>query len=160
MRRAAIIALLAVAALLGGCGSGDREAGDLANRIGPRLNSFWGYAFAGLERDGDRLIIYRKPNTDLDATVREWAGEVEVDFRNAPWSLDDLRPLVDRVHADRQHWAEQKILIRYVTTRPDGTGVTVVAQTDDLAAAQTAFALTYDARVTVAPPATSGIVPA
>lgn len=160
MRKVAIIALLAITALLGGCATGDAEAGEVANRIGPRLNALWGYAFAGLEQDGDRLIIYRKPNTDLDTTVRKWAGDVEVDFRDAPWSLDDLRPLVDRVHADRQHWAEQEIQIRYVTTRPDGTGVNVVAQTNDLDAAQTAFTLTYDTRVTVALPATTGIVPA
>lgn len=124
-RRTAAVALIAaiLTAGLTGCGSSGRPSArtsDAANRLEPMLRETWSGSFAGLEIDGNRLVIYRKPDAHLDAAVREHASGVEVEFRDARYSIDDLEPIVDRVNADRPYWRQRGIQVQTVTPLPDG----------------------------------------
>nr|WP_296067578.1 hypothetical protein [uncultured Actinoplanes sp.] len=169
MRRMAVAGLLVVTLLLGGCGQGAGADPDgstplsaAANRVDREMRSSWAASFAGTELDtrNDRLIVYRKPDAGLEAAVRTKLDGVDVEFRDAPYSLSELQPVADRVNADRAYWADRKIVVRWAVPRADGTAVNVVVRTDDVAAAGTAFAQRYDNKVIVSTPTTTGIVPA
>jgi len=164
----ALAGLLAVTLLLGGCGQGAGADPDgstplsaAANRVDREMRSSWSTSFAGTELDprNDRLIVYRKPDAGLEAAVRTTLDGVDVDFRDAPYSLSELQPVADRVNADRAYWADRRITVKWAGPRADGTGVNVLVRTDDLAAARTALARHYDNKVIVLTPATTGIVP-
>lgn len=151
---------LLVVLVLAGCGSGDR-AGAAVNAVEPKLRSFYSYAYAGLDVDGDRVIIYRRPNASLDAFVRERIGDVDVEFRDAPYALDTLQPLADRVNRDRHYWSTRNLPVRLAVPRADGSGVNAFVATDDLDAARSEFRHRYgDEPIFLDRPSRTGIVPA
>jgi hypothetical protein len=161
MWKRAVVCLLVVMAL-GGCGSGDLAplSAD-AKAVQPNLRSFFSHSYAGLDVDDDRLVIYRKPDAALDAFVRERVKDVDVEFRDAPYSLDELEALVKRVRDDWHYWSGRQVAMKIVTPRIDGTGVNAVVATDDLGATQEEFRQRYgDEPVFVSLPARTGIVPA
>ncbi len=162
-RRAAAAVLIAMvfAAGLAGCGSDQPSArvGEAANRLEPMLRDSWSGSFAGLEVDGNRLIIYRKPDAGLDAAVREHASNVEIEFRDAQHSTDDLRPLVDRVNADRPYWRQRGFEVRAVSPRTDGSGVEVLLSANDLDQGRDTFRQRYPG-VPLILVAAHGVVPA
>jgi hypothetical protein len=161
MTRWVVACLLAVMAL-GGCGSGDSARVNAAvNTIQMPLRSTYAHSFAGLDVEDDRLIVYRKPDPALDTFVRERVPEVDVDFRDAPYSLDELEPLAQRVTGDWHYWSTRQFALKMVTPRADGTGVTVVVATDDLDAARAEFRQRYgDEPLILNLPPRSGIAPA
>lgn len=159
--RWAVAGLLLVMALAG-CGSDDTARHSAAaNAVEPTLRSIWSESFAGLEVNDDRLVIYRKPDASLDAFVREKVEDIDVEFRDAPYSLDDLEPLVERVRADWHYWADRQVAIKTVTPLADGTAVNAVVATDDLDATRAEFRNRYgDEPIVVHLPTRGGIVPA
>ena len=161
MAKWTVVCLLVVLAL-GGCGSGhSTRVSAAATTVEPLLRSIWSESYAGLGGDEDRLVVYRKPDAALDAFVRERVEDVDVEFRDAPYSLDELEPLAARVSGDWHYWATRQFSVQMVHPRFDGTGVTVVVATDDLDAAQAEFRQRYGAEpVLVRRPARTGIVPA
>jgi hypothetical protein len=156
------VVCLLVVLVLGGCGSGDSTRVSAAvNTVEPLLRSIWSESYAGLGGDDDRLVIYRKPDAKLDAFVRERVEGVDVEFRDAPYSLDDLEPLAARVTGDWHYWATRQVTVQMVHPRFDGTGVTVVVATGDLGAAEQEFRQRYgDEPVLVRRPARTGVGPA
>jgi len=165
-RRHPLSTLSAVAALLlttlagyrwmgPGDGADQTVLNATASRLDQDLRESFPGSFAGLEGDdADRgLIIYRQQDVYLDRYVRVNAGAVPVQFRNAPSSLSDLTPLVDRVYADVAYWRERDIEIQYIGTRIDGSGVNVLLFRGDRAAATLAFRQRYgDDRIKVVEP--------
>jgi hypothetical protein len=110
--------------------------------------------------EDDRLVVYRKPDAALDAVVREQVDDVDVEFRDAPYSLDELEPLTERVRSDWHYWATRQFPIKSVIPRIDGTGVNAFVATGDLDAARAEFRQRYgDQPIVVEHPARTGIVP-
>ncbi|WP_233413402.1 hypothetical protein [Nucisporomicrobium flavum] len=156
-------AYLLVVVALGGCGFGDDStaAETAVNTVQMPLRSLYSRSFAGLDVENDRLVVYRRPDAALDTFVRERVPEVDVEFRDAPYSLDELEPLAARVTGDWHYWSTRQINLKLVTPRADGTGVTVVAAAGDLDAARAEFRQRYgDEPLILSPPAHSGIAPA
>ena len=157
MRKWKVACLLVVLALAG-CGA-DR-VGEAANTVEPQLRSFWSRSYAGLEVDDDRLVVYRTPNPALDAFVRERAAGVEVEFRDSPYSLDQLQELTERVTGDGHYWSTRQFALKMVVPRADGTGVNAIVAAGDIDAARAEFRQRYGAEpVFVRPPARTGIAP-
>jgi hypothetical protein len=155
-----VVCLLVVMAL-GGCGSGqpDPLSAD-AKAVEPKLRSFYSHSYAGLDVDDDRLVVYRKPDAALDAFVRDHVKDADIESRDAPFSLDELQSLTERVTGDRHYWSTRQFTVTLVAPRADGTGVNVVVATEDLKAAQEAFRQRYgNEPVIVHLPARTGIVP-
>ena len=131
------------------------------NAIDPQLRSFHDHSYAGLEVQDDLLIVYRKPDATVDALVRDLAGDVEVELRDAPYALEQLQPLAERVDGDRHYWSTRGFPVKLVVPRPDGTGVNAFVTTEDLIGARAAFRERYtDPPVFVDRPSRTGIVPA
>ncbi len=160
MAKWTIVCLLAVLALAG-CGSGESaEMSAAVQAIDPQLRSSYDHSYAGLEVEGDLLIIYRKPDAAVDALVRDLAGDVDVELRDAPYALEQLQPLAERVDRDRHHWSTRNFPVKLVVTRPDGTGVNAFVATDDLEAARAEFREWYgEEPIFVERPSRTGIVP-
>jgi hypothetical protein len=160
MARWTVLCLLVVMAL-GGCGSGDSARLSAAVKtVDPKLRSFYSHSFAGLDVEDDRLVIYRKPDAALDDFVREQVDDVDVEFRDAKYALDELQPLADRVSRDRHYWITQEFPVTLAVPRTDGTGVNVFVATEDLDAARAEFRQRYgDEPIVVDRPARTGIVP-
>jgi hypothetical protein len=162
MAKWTVVCLLAVLALAG-CGS--RESAEMSaavKAIDPQLRSFYDHSYAGLEVVDDKLIVYRKPNAAVDALVRDLAddADVDVELRDAPYALEQLQPLAERVDRDRHHWRTRNFPVELVVTRPDCTGVNAYVATDDLEAARAEFRERYgDEPVFVDRPSRTGIVP-
>jgi hypothetical protein len=152
---------LLVVMALGGCGSGDSARVSAAvDAVDPKLRSFYSHSYAGLDVEDDRLVVYRKPDAALDAVVREQVDDVDVEFRGAPYSLDELEPPTERVRSDWHYWATRQFPIKSVIPRTDGTGVNVFVATEDLDAARVEFRQRYgDQPIVVEHPARTGIVP-
>lgn len=83
--------------------------------------------FAGvtLDHSNRTMIVYRRPDPALEARVRSLAGDVRVTFRDARYSLAQLRAVVDRVAADTDYWRQNGVEVTSVAPRPDGSGVEV-----------------------------------
>jgi hypothetical protein len=155
------LACLLLVLALGGCSGDSAELSAAANTIEPKLRSFWSQSYAGLEVGDDQLVVYRKPEAALDAFVRDRIGDVDVEFRDAPYALAELEPLVERVRADTQYWSGRQVTLTMVTPRTDGTGINAVVATENLKATQDQFQQRYgDEPIVVHLPARTGIVPA
>jgi hypothetical protein len=154
-----VFCLLLVLAL-SGCGSSEAQLSAAVQAIDPQLRSRYAHSYAGLEVEDDRLIIYRKPDATVDAFVRERTEDVDVEFRDAPYALDTLQPLADRVNGDRHHWLTRDFPVTLAVPRADGTGVNAFVATEDLKAARAEFRQWYGAEpVIVDRPTRTGIVP-
>ena len=160
MAKWTIICLLVVLAL-GGCGSGESaEVSTAVEAVEVKLRSFYAHSYAGLDVQDDRLVIYRKPDAALDAVVRDLVEDVDVEFRDAPYALEELQPLADRVNVDRNFWSTRKFPVTLVIPRVDGTGVNAFVATDDLDGARAEFRQRYgDEPIVVDRSARTGIVP-
>jgi hypothetical protein len=147
---------------VGGCGSGDSARVSAAvNAVDPKLRSFYSHSYAGFEVEDDRLVVYRKPDATLDAFVQEHVDDIDVEFRDAPYSLDELEPLTERVRDDWHYWADRQFPITFAIPRTDGTGVNAFVAAEDLDAARAKFRQRYgDEPIVVDRPARTGIVPA
>ncbi|MEU4218788.1 hypothetical protein [Actinoplanes sp. NPDC026623] len=129
--------------------------------VDPKLRSFYSHSYAGLDVKGDRLIIYRKPDAALDAFVRGQIDDVDVEFRDAPYSLDELEQLTERVRADWHYWATRRFPLRMVIPRLDGTGVNASSPpTTPMRHGQSSGSVTATSRSSWTAPARTGIVPA
>jgi hypothetical protein len=160
MTKWTVFCLLVVMAL-GGCSGGSARVSAAVDAVDPKLRSFYSHSYAGLDVKGDRLIIYRKPDAALDAFVREQIDDVDVEFRDAPYSLDELEQLTERVRNDWHYWATRRFPLKMVVPRLDGTGVDTFVATDDLDVARAEFRQRYgDEPIVVDRPARTGIVPA
>jgi hypothetical protein len=157
-----MVACLLMVAALAGCGSDEAaRLSAAANTVQMPLRSLWSESYAGLEINDDQLVVYRKPDPALDAFVRERVKDVEVDFRDAPHSLDELELLTERVRVDWHYWSTRECAIKMITPRADGTGITVVVAAGDLAAAREEFRQRYgDQPITLHRPARTGVAPA
>jgi hypothetical protein len=155
---------LVVVLALGGCGDSARLSAAV-QAVDPKLRSFYAHSYAGLEVQDDRLIIYRKPDAALDTAVREQLDDdddvdVDAEFRDAPYALDTLQPLADRVNGDRHHWITRDFPVTLAVPRADGRGVNVFVATKDFAAARAEFRQEYgDEPIVVDRPTRTGIVP-
>ena len=155
------IVCLLVVLTLGGCGSGEAaEVSTAVEAVEAKLRSFYAHSYAGLDVQDDRLVIHRKPDAALDAVVRDLAEDVDVEFRDAPYALDELQPLADRVNADRHFWSTRKFPVALALPGVDGTGVNAFVATDDLEGARAEFRQRYgDEPIVVKRSARTGIVP-
>lgn len=155
---------LLVVMVLGGCSAGSGDSAQISaavQTIDPKLRSFYSHSYAGLDVDGDRLVVHRRPDAALDTFVREQVKGVHVEFQDAPYALDTLQPLADRVNRDRHYWSTRQFPVTLAVPRTDGTGVNVAVTADDLDAARTEFRQRYgDEPIVVDRAARTGVVPA
>jgi hypothetical protein len=96
-----------------------------------RVGTRYADHYAGVKADGDRLIVYRIPGSDLDRAVKAVTGGAAVEFRDAPHSRAELSGLANRVQADMAYWRAHGVPIWSVSVRVDGTGVEVGTSAGD-----------------------------
>jgi hypothetical protein len=99
-----------------------------ADRLDPLLRQEFAASYAGLVLDHDArtVVVYRKPDTALDARVHSEVTDVTVELRDARMTLREMEDLRDRVTADRAYWSQQGINISSVGPKPDGSGIEVM----------------------------------
>jgi hypothetical protein len=142
MSRSAVT--IAALCLLGGCAgqpaapqepppasspvSADPALTAAAGTVEPFLRASFGDSFAGLVLDhpGRTLIVYRLPDPDLDAAVRERVTTVRVVLRDAKQSLRQLEELAARVIDDTDYWRDHGVTVNGAGPAPDGSGVDVM----------------------------------
>jgi hypothetical protein len=99
-----------------------------ADRLDPLLRQDFAASYAGLvlDHDAHAVVVYRKPDTALDARVHSDVTDVTVELRDARMSLQEMEDLRDRVMADSAYWSQQGIKISSVGPKPDGSGIEVM----------------------------------
>jgi hypothetical protein len=144
-RRHLITALIASAVLVAaagcvqstvGAGSDGRSMDTVAHELEPILRTTHGDSFAGLRVDeaSNTLVIYRRPDADVDAYVQSFADGVRVDLRAAPLSLNQMLRVGEAIMADRDYWLGQQVDINGVAPVVDGSAVDVLVGGDTDAA--------------------------
>jgi hypothetical protein len=103
-----------------------------ADTVRPWLESSFAGFFAGIEVEHEEhvMIIYRRPNPQLDAQVAEQVGNVQVVVRDARYSLIEMTTAIDRLLADERYWRDRGMAINGVSPAVDGSGVTVLTAGD------------------------------
>jgi len=134
-----LMTALALAVLLTGCGP-QRDRGvspmsedvnpalhDAAEAVEPELRENFAEVFAGILIDGETntLVVYRIPDAALEERARELAGAVDIDFRDAIYSLAQMQTVVEQVTADSTFLREEGIAVNGGSPSADGTGVIV-----------------------------------
>lgn len=110
-----------------------------AAAVQPVLEQSFANTFAGLElrHDAPTLTIYRKPDPRLDTEVSRIAPGVRVEFRDAKYTLVEMKAAGERVMDDRDYWKGRGMAVVAVTPAVDGSGVQVLTsnEADDLVGA-------------------------
>lgn len=142
MHRVAVVALLMAAVFaVASCGRNTTEVGGspsisapddpaltaAAAAVQPLLQSSFAGTFAGLElrHDVPMMVIYRKPDPRLDAEVAKAAPGVQVEFRDAKYTLVEMTAAGGRVMDDREYWIGRSLTLSAVGPAVDGSGVQV-----------------------------------
>lgn len=140
--RAAAVALLVAAVFaMASCGRNTTELGSppttsatvdpalttAAAAVQPLLPSSFAGTFAGLElrHDVPMMVIYRKPDPRLDAEVAKAAPGVRTEFRDAKYTLVEMKAAGGRVMDDREYWKGRGMTVSAVGPAVDGSGVEV-----------------------------------
>ncbi|NUT53701.1 MAG: hypothetical protein HOV94_41390 [Saccharothrix sp.] len=152
MRRVVLLMLLLVA--LASCGNNrymaeapllpvdttpinDPALSNAAHAVRPLLEVRFKNSYAGLEirNDVPMMVIYRKPDPELDAEVRKAAPDVRIEFRDARYTQTEMAEHVKRVMDDTGYWKGRGVEIVLAGPDVDGSGVRVgtVNPPDDLA---------------------------
>lgn len=102
-----------------------------ADRLDPLLRRAFAASYAGLvlNHDDHTVVVYRKPDAALDASVRNEVTDVSVELRDARLSLQEMEDLRDRVMADRAYWSQRGISISSAGPKADGSGIEVMTPT-------------------------------
>src|SRR2546421_12631351 len=102
-------------------------------KITPIMERSYPETFAGIRLDLQRhvMIVYRRPDPSLDATVRSTIPGVHMEFRDARFSLAEMKRAVDRVMTDVRYWADQGIHVHGAGPTADGSGILVSTSADD-----------------------------
>jgi hypothetical protein len=116
---------LALAAGCGSPGGGAPADADPVPRVEQLARADYADHYAGLRRDGDGVIVYRKPGSDLDRTVRDRVGG-DLTFVDAKLSEREMLALVDRVVDDTDRWAAEGIRVTGAGPEADGSAVRVM----------------------------------
>lgn len=163
--------LAGITLLASGCGTGsasddavtpgtvDPTLTTLAEAVDPMLREEFPDTFGGIELDHSRrtLTVYRLPDADLEARVRDLAGSVTVEFRDADFALRDMEAVVARVTADIEWWRSVGVDVNGAAPEPDASGVVVYVSsfdTDDAQPIEDQYApmrVTVQERTAVAP---------
>ncbi|GGU17388.1 hypothetical protein [Lentzea flava] len=142
MRKLVFLVLL-VAALVS-CGRNEPrgfpmnvpELTKAADAVQPLLEERFASSYAGLEvrNDVPMLVVYRKPDENLDAEVTRVAPDVRIEFRDARYTRVEMAEHVKRVMDDGDFWKARGIRIVSAAPEVDGSGVRVgaVEAPDDL----------------------------
>jgi hypothetical protein len=139
MRGVVLPTLLLVA--LAACGNNSPEVGGplpttpmndpalsrAAGAVQPLLDSRFKSTYAGLEvrNEVPMLVIYRKPDPELDTAVRMAAPDVRIEFRDARYTRAEMAEHVQRVMDDTVYWQNRGVEIVFAGPDVDGSGVKV-----------------------------------
>lgn len=141
MRRVVLLMLLLVA--LASCGNNrnvveaplmtmatptnDPALSSAAGAVQPLLEMRFKSSYAGLEirNDVPMMVIYRKPDPELDAEVRKAAPDVRIEFRDARYTRTEMAEHVRRVMDDTEYWKGRGLEIVSAGPDVDGSGVRV-----------------------------------
>jgi hypothetical protein len=130
VRRVVLPALLLVA--LASCGNNRPESGSpalsrAADVVQSLLESRFKSTYAGLEirNEVPMMVIYRKPDPELDADVRKAAPDVRIEFRHARYTRAEMAEHVQRVMDDTEYWQVRGVEIVSAGPDVDGSGVKV-----------------------------------
>lgn len=106
--------------------SASDAASAAVSRLLPVLESFPG-TYAGVEvlLDQQVVVVHRKPDPGLDAEVRRQGIGVPVEFRDAVYSLTEMKAAVGRLTYEREHWKSRGFTMTAVSPATDGSGVVV-----------------------------------
>lgn len=106
-------------------GAADNSLHAAAEVVDPELRSGFADSFAGLTIDYDRnvLIIYRIPNGPLEDRVEALVDDVDVEFRDAAYSLAQMEVVIEQIAADTSYWRGEGIHINGAAPQADGSGV-------------------------------------
>jgi hypothetical protein len=146
MLRARTVARLAMSAVLAlvlaACGAAgvdeSRSTPDdpalvaAADVIKPILEGSYATTYAGLTLDHGQheMIIYRRPDSHLDAEVRAKIPDVNVILRDAKYSMTQMAKFVDEVLDDADYWRGQGIHVNGAAPKFDGSGIEVLVNED------------------------------
>ena len=141
MRRVVVLMLLLMS--LASCGNNRRVEAPLlpvattpmndpalsnaAHAVQPLLEVRFKSSYAGLEirNDVPMMVIYRKPDPELDAEVRKAAPDVRIEFRDARYTRTEMAEHVQRVMDDTEYWKGRGAEIVLAGPDVDGSGVRV-----------------------------------
>lgn len=145
-RAAAIALLIAAVFAMASCGRNTTELGGppttsatvdpaltvAAAGVQPLLQSSFASSFAGLElrHDVPMMVVYRKPDPRLDAEVATAAPGVRTEFRDAKYTLVEMKAAGVRVMDDREYWKGRGMTVSAVRPAIDGSGVEVTTVND------------------------------
>lgn len=98
-----------------------------AGAVQPMLELRFKSTYAGLEirNDVPMMVIYRKPDPELDAEVRRAAPDVRIEFRDARYTRTEMAEHVQRVMDDTEYWKGRGVEIVSAGPDVDGSGVRV-----------------------------------
>jgi hypothetical protein len=100
---------------------------DLARRVEKLMRERYGEHYAGVEVSKGRVVLFRKPSSEVDAATRALPAGTTVVIRDAPHSARELEHLRDDVLADAEQLRRRGIVLSSVAVRHDGTSVEVGA---------------------------------
>jgi hypothetical protein len=98
---------------------------DLARRVEKLMTQRYGDQYAGVDVSSGRVVLYRKPSSQVDAAARALPGGSTMVIRDAPHSARELQRLRDDVLADAEQLRSLGIVVNSVAARHDGTAVEV-----------------------------------
>lgn len=98
-----------------------------ADAVQPLLEMRFKSTYAGLEirNDVPMMVIYRKPDPELDAEVKKAAPDVRIEFRDARYTRTEMAEHVQRVMDDTEYWKGRGVEIVLAGPDVDGSGVRV-----------------------------------
>lgn len=98
-----------------------------ANTVQPVLETTFAATFAGLElrHDVPVMVVYRKPDPRLDAEMARLAPGVRAEFRDAKYTLTEMKAAGTRVMDDLEYWKGRGAHVNAVGPETDGSGVRV-----------------------------------
>jgi hypothetical protein len=105
---------------------------EAAASVQPLLEQSFANSFAGLELQHDipMMTIYRRPDPQLDSEVTKKIPNVRLAFRDAKYSLTEMKAAVRLLMDDSTYWRSQGMTIDIAAPAVDGSGLHVTTSTD------------------------------
>jgi hypothetical protein len=123
------VALATAVLLSAGCAGNDATGGGDPDQVRAQMEDLlrdqYAQWYAGTVLDGDTVIVYRKPGSELDRRIPE-RFDIKVRFADAKLSETEMRTITDRIVADTAFWSTEGIKVNGAGPLPDGSAVRVM----------------------------------
>jgi len=103
-----------------------------ADKVIPVLEQRFAHSYAGIlmRSEVPEMVIYRKPDRELDAEVRRLVPDVRVRIEDADHTLVEMKKVVTAIFDDPEHWKGKGLTVHSAGPDVDGSGVNVTTSTD------------------------------